>query len=92
MHLFSGGVKVDASLTLKLTVISLERAEEFAQIAASASTVPVTQDESPTTITTEPLVDHSAVVAIVKQGEAWEVLLARLDLLMKLGEKLAEVS
>lgn len=46
---------------------------------------------SPADLHDPPLLDHAAMDAITKRGDSREVLLKRLDLLMQLGDKVAEV-
>lgn len=89
MHLLSKGRRIGVTLTLQLTVSSRERGEVFAQMASPMS--PGIRDSSPMSIDDEPMVDHVAVDAIDDQGKSWEILLKRLELLMQLGDKLAEV-
>lgn len=83
--MLSNGVPNGVMLTLKLAISRRESAQVTSGVTASASVA-----DDPKAV--QPSIDYSSVEAIAKQGESWNALLARLDIMVNLGDQLAEVS
>lgn len=85
LPLLSSEAPADATLIVKLTVALRERAHTLSDIIAA----PTVLHQS--TIA-KSLVNGQVVNTITEQGDSWSRVLARLDILLKLGDQLAEVS
>lgn len=84
MVLSSDGAITELTLTVKLIVFLRQSTQVVSELTA-----PIALNDS---TARESLIEYSAVAAVAKQGEAWGVLLARLESVVNLGDQLAEVS
>lgn len=88
LALLSYGSEIGIVLTIKLLVTCHETADEIAHSLG----LPTTQKPSLLTEGERPLLDRSLAEHISKQAGSWDLLLGRLEVVVNLGDQLAEVS
>lgn len=88
LPLLYNGSDIGITLTTKLAVTRRETANEIAQSVG----LHTTQQATLLTEAESPLLNHSLVEEISKRAGSWDVLLGRLEVVVNLGDQLAEVS